>query len=212
MYELPNLPYAYDALEPVIDARTMEIHHGKHHATYVAKLNEALAKVAASAEASASQSQNFVDKPIEELLKSIDALPIEIRTAVKNHGGGHHNHSLFWQMMRPAHENNAPEGALMGTIVKSFGSFDAFKEQFAKNALGIFGSGWCWLIKDTVGDLKIITTPNQDSPLMQGLTPVLGLDVWEHAYYLKHQNRRADYVSGWWGIVNWQEMERRFLL
>lgn len=194
-YELPSLPYAYDALEPTIDRATMELHHGKHHATYVAKLNEAIEKV-----------PEWAGKPIEELLKNIDALPIAIRTAVKNHGGGHHNHSLFWQMMRPAQENNAPHGALIEKITDAFGNFDAFKEQFTKDALGIFGSGWCWLVQND-GRLKIITTPNQDSPLMQSLTPILGLDAWEHAYYLKHQNRRADYVSGWWSIVNWNFAE-----
>lgn len=191
-HELPALPYAYDALEPVIDAATMELHHGKHHAIYVAKLNEALEKA-----------PEWADKPVEELLRSLDALPIAIRTAVRNHGGGHHNHSLFWQMMRAPHENNAPEGILMEKLTAQFGNFDAFKEQFTKDAIGIFGSGWCWLVQDAEGMMKIITTPNQDSPLMQGLTSILGLDVWEHAYYLKHQNRRADYINGWWGIVNW---------
>lgn len=195
-HELPALPYAHDALEPVIDRATMELHHGKHHATYVTKLNEAISKA-----------PELSDKPVEELLRNSDALPIAIRTAIRNHGGGHHNHSLFWQMLRPIRENNAPEGALKDMIEKAFGSFDAFKEQFAKDALGLFGSGWCWLVKDAAGTLKIITTPNQDSPLMQGLTPILGLDVWEHAYYLKHQNRRADYINGWWNIVNWSFAE-----
>ena len=200
MHTLPELPYAYDALEPVIDAETMRLHHDMHHATYVAKLNEALAKA-----------PEYANKPLEDLLGKLDALPPAIRTAVKNHGGGHHNHSLFWRMLRPARENNAPEGALMNDIEKTFGSFDAFKEQFAVNAMGIFGSGWCWLVKSERSEsngLKIITTPNQDSPLMQGLTPVIGLDVWEHAYYLKHQNRRADYAANWWSIVNWNWTER----
>ncbi len=198
MYELPKLPYAYDALEPVIDARTMELHHGKHHATYVAKLNEALMKEPA-----------WQGRPIEELLVNIDTLSPSIRMAVRNHGGGHHNHSLFWTMMRAPRENNAPEGALAEAITTAFGSFDAFKEEFAKNALGLFGSGWVWLVKDQDGALKIITNANQDSPLMQKLVPVLGLDVWEHAYYLNYQNRRADYVTAFWNIVNWDEVERR---
>lgn len=191
-YELPALPYAYDALEPFIGARTMQLHHGKHHATYVAKLNEAMA-----------QAPEWHNKPIEELLANLDVLPIHIRTAVKNHGGGHHNHSLFWAMMRKGSENNMPTGATATAISKAFGNFDAFKEAFTKSALGIFGSGWVWLIKDSGGELKIITTTNQDSPLTQGLAPVLGLDIWEHAYYLNYQNRRADYIAAWWNIVNW---------
>lgn len=199
-HELPALPYAYDALEPVIDQVTMELHHSKHHATYVAKLNEAISKA-----------PELSDKPVEELLRNLDALPIAIRTAVRNHGGGHHNHSLFWQMLRPMRENNAPEGALKDMIEKAFGNIEAFKEQFAKDALGLFGSGWCWLVQNNPpaggGELKIITTPNQDSPLMQGLTPILGLDIWEHAYYLKHQNRRADYIASFWSIVNWDFAE-----
>lgn len=192
MYELPKLPYEYNALEPVIDARTMELHHSKHHATYVAKLNDALTKEPA-----------WQGKPIEELLLNVDTLPPSIRIAVRNHGGGHHNHSLFWQMMRAPRENNVPEASLLEAITKTFGSFDAFKEEFTKNALGLFGSGWVWLVKDPAGELKIITNPNQDSPLMQKLVPVLGLDVWEHAYYLNYQNRRADYITAWWNIVNW---------
>ncbi len=201
-YELPKLPYAYNALEPVIDARTMELHHGKHHATYVAKLNEAIAKAAPSF-------ANASEGTIEELLTNCDALPPSIRTAVRNHGGGHHNHSLFWQMMRPPRENNTPEGASLEAITKTFGSFDTFKEEFTKNALGLFGSGWVWLVKDAEGKLKIITNANQDSPLMQKLTPILGLDVWEHAYYLKYQNRRADYINAFWNIVNWEEVALR---
>ncbi len=200
MYTLPDLPYAYDALEPIIDRGTMELHHGKHHATYVAKLNEALV-----------QFPEYAEKPLEELLKGIDALPIQIRPAIKNHGGGHYNHSLFWQMMRPAQENNAPEGELLAAITKTFGSFEKFKEQFTKGALGLFGSGWCWLTLSEVEGLVILTTANQDSPVMQKLTPILGLDVWEHAYYLKHQNRRADYITGWWSIVNWEFAEKTLL-
>lgn len=197
-YELPALPYTYDALEPFIDARTMELHHGKHHATYVAKLNEALAREPA-----------WQGKPIEELLMNLDILPASIRTAVRNHGGGHHNHSLFWTMMRKGVTGNAPTDTLAEKINTAFGSFDAFKEAFSKNALDIFGSGWCWLVKDNGKELKIITTANQDSPLTQGLAPVLGLDVWEHAYYLNYQNRRADYVAAWWNVVNWEEVARR---
>ncbi len=200
-FELPPLPYAYDALEPVIDARTMELHHSKHHATYVAKLNEALEKAPELAEKSLALSSI---EGLEEMLADLDSLPPAIHTAVRNHGGGHHNHSLFWQMMRASRENNAPEGVLLDAITSSFGDFEKFKEQFTKDALGIFGSGWCWIVKDEVGALKIITTLNQDSPLMQKLVPILGLDVWEHAYYLKHQNRRADYIASWWGIVNWE--------
>ncbi len=195
-YELPPLPYAYDALEPFIDKKTMELHHDKHHATYVAKLNEALEKEPACA-----------DTPIERLLESLDATPPSIRTAVRNHGGGHHNHSLFWHMLRPGKESNAPEGVLAEKIITTFGSFDSFKERFEKDALGIFGSGWAWLVKEQSGALKLVTTPNQDSPLMQGLMPVIGLDVWEHAYYLKHQNRRADYVTDFWKVANWKFAE-----
>ena len=198
MHELPKLPYAYDALEPAIDARTMELHHSKHHATYVAKLNEALAKEPA-----------WQGRPIEELLLNLDTLPPSIRMAVRNHGGGHHNHSLFWTMMRPPRENNAPEGDLAEAINKTFGNYDAFQEEFTKNALGLFGSGWVWFVKDTAGELKIIANGNQDSPLMQKLVPILGLDVWEHAYYLNYQNRRADYVAAWWNIVNWEDATGR---
>jgi len=193
MYTLPELPYAYNALEPVIDARTMELHHSKHHATYVAKLNEALTKEPA-----------WQNKPIEELLTHIDTLPESIRMAVRNHGGGHHNHSLFWAMMRAPRENNLPEGPLAEAITKAFGSFETFKEEFTKNALGLFGSGWVWLVKDNRGVLQIITNANQDSPLMHNLTPILGLDIWEHAYYLNYQNRRADYVAAWWNVINWE--------
>ena len=197
-YELPALPYAYDALEPFIDAHTMELHHGKHHATYIAKLNEALTREPA-----------WQGKPIEELLTNLNALPPSIRTAVRNNGGGHHNHSLFWAIMRKGTANNVPTDALAEKINTIFGSLDAFKEEFSKNALGIFGSGWVWLVKDGGEGLKVITTANQDSPLTQGLTPVLGLDIWEHAYYLNYQNRRADYVNAFWNIVNWEEVARR---
>lgn len=196
-FELPPLPYAYDALEPVIDARTMELHHAKHHATYVAKLNEALEK-----------KPELASKSLEELLSNLDAIPEDIRTAVRNHGGGHYNHSLFWQIMRPARESNVPEGALLEAINKTFGNFDAFREQFIKEALGLFGSGWAWLLQKEKGELFIATTPNQDTLFVLStnnsqLKTIFGLDVWEHAYYLKHQNRRADYVNGFWKVVNW---------
>ena len=185
-YELPPLPYSYDALESYIDARTMELHHAKHHQTYVDRLNEALAK-----------HPEIADRPLEELLGNINtAVPEDIRTAVRNHGGGHLNHSFFWQTMGPAGQSGQMPEAIA-----------PLKEEFTKAAAGLFGSGWAWLVKDQSGALKIITTPNQDSPLMQGLTPVLGLDVWEHAYYLKYQNRRAEYIEAWWNIVNWDKIK-----
>lgn len=184
-YELPALPYGYDALEPHIDARTMELHHGKHHAIYTAKLNEALEKKPA-----------IVNVPLEELLKNLNAVPEEIRTAIKNHGGGHYNHSLFWKMLAPVGKNGAPIKQIL-----------ALKEEFNKAAAGVFGSGWAWIIKDGTGDLKIITTPNQDIPPS---TPMLGLDVWEHAYYLNYQNRRADYIEAWWNIINWEYVQKQF--
>ncbi|KKW45380.1 MAG: superoxide dismutase [Candidatus Liptonbacteria bacterium RIFCSPLOWO2_01_FULL_56_20] len=196
LYELPKLPYAYDALEPHIDARTMEIHHTKHHAAYVAKLNEALASY-----------PDVAAQPLEELLKDLDAVPEAIRAAVRNHGGGHYNHSLFWTFMKPQ-GGGEPGGALQAEIEKSFGGFAPFKESFTKTATGVFGSGWAWLAKDTSGKLLITATSNQDSPLAQGLYPVLGLDVWEHAYYLKYQNRRPDYIEAWWNLVNWDEVEK----
>ena len=193
-YELPKLPYAYDALEPYIDAKTMEIHHTKHHQTYVTKLNEALAK-----------HPEIADQPLAELLRGIDKVPEDIRRAVQNHGGGHSNHSFFWTIMGPK-AGGLPKGKLNDAIAKSFGDFGKFKEQFTAAAAGVFGSGWAWLVLDGKapgGKLAIITTPNQDSPLMKGQTPVLGLDVWEHAYYLKYQNKRPDYIEAWWNVVNW---------
>lgn len=201
-YELPKLPYAYDALEPFIDARTMEIHHAKHHAAYVEKLNAALEKYPEVAEA-----------PLETLLADLSKVPEDIRTAVRNHGGGHHNHSLFWQMMvPPAHGGGgAPSGALAEALTKTFGNVEKFKEVFSAAATGIFGSGWAWLVRCDANEdcLEIITTPNQDTPLAHGHTPLLGLDVWEHAYYLKYMNKRTDYVSAWWNVVNWSEVEKR---
>ena len=184
-HQLPSLPYPYDALEPYIDARTMELHHTKHHQTYVDKLNEALAK-----------HPEIADKPLEELLGNLNAVPEDIRTAVRNHGGGHHNHSLFWKWLAP-----------VGQAGQMPAEAAPFKEEFTKAAAGLFGSGWAWIVKNSGGELKIITTPNQDSPLMQGLIPVLGLDVWEHAYYLKYQNRRAEYIEAWWNILNWKNIK-----
>lgn len=196
-YELPSLPYAYDALDPHIDAQTMEIHHTKHHQTYVTNLNAALEK-----------HTYLQDIPIENLVRNIASVPEEIRVAVRNNAGGHYNHSLFWQMMAPD-GGGEPEGEIAKAITDTFGSFDAFKENFTKAALARFGSGWAWLSVDAFGKLRLESYPNQDSPLMDGLHPVLGLDVWEHAYYLKYQNRRADYIAAWWNVVNWRYAEQR---
>ncbi|HVM76639.1 MAG TPA: superoxide dismutase [Candidatus Paceibacterota bacterium] len=202
-YELPKLPYAYDALEPYIDAKTMELHHTKHHATYVAKLNEALDK-----------HPEIADKPLEELLTAIDAVPEDIRTAVRNHGGGHMNHSFFWAIMGPnggAATSGAaaePGGQIGAAIQEVFGDFGKFKEEFNKAATGVFGSGWAWLVLDSSNKLIITTTPNQDSPLMKHQKPVLGLDVWEHAYYLQYQNKRPDYIAAWWSVVNWEAVDK----
>jgi len=193
-YTLPDLPYDFAALEPHIDARTMEIHHGKHHATYVAKLNAALEK-----------HPELSQKPVEELLKSLDALPAEIRAAVRNHGGGHFNHSLFWKMLAPGGKGR-PAGALAAAIERGFNGFAGFQEQFSGAAVNLFGSGWAWLVADAARALSIVTTPNQDSPISRGLVPVLGLDVWEHAYYLKYQNRRPDYIAAFWNVVNWSQV------
>ena len=199
-FTLPPLPYAFDALEPHIDAKTMEIHHGKHHQAYVNNLNAAIEK--------APELQN---KSIEDLLKNVNSAPESVRTAVRNNGGGHWNHSLFWQLMAPK-SGGEPTGALADAIKSSFGGFDKFKEQFAAAGAGRFGSGWAWLLKDG-SKLSITSTPNQDNPLMDGKAPgsvLLGLDVWEHAYYLKYQNRRPDYISAWWNVVNWTEVGKRF--
>ena len=191
-FELPALPYATDALEPHIDARTMEIHHGKHHGGYTSKLNAAI------------EGTEFANKSIEEILSNLNALPENIRTAVRNNGGGFANHSLFWQIMGP-NAGGAPSGELAAAINSKFGSFDAFKEQFASAAATRFGSGWAWLIVNN-GELEIISTPNQDTPLMEVKTPILGLDVWEHAYYLKYQNLRPSYIEAWWNVVNWDKV------
>jgi len=192
-YELPPLPYPKEALEPHIDAQTMEIHHGKHHATYVTNLNKAIAGKA-----------DLEKKSIEELISNMNAIPEDIRGVVRNNGGGHANHSMFWRIMGPK-AGGAPTGKLAEDINATFGSFDTFKEKFEAAGLGRFGSGWAWLIVKG-GKLEITSTPNQDNPLMDGNKPVLGCDVWEHAYYLKYQNKRADYLKGWWNVVNWAEV------
>jgi Fe-Mn family superoxide dismutase len=202
-FTLPDLPYAHDALEPSIDARTMEIHHGKHHATYVAKLNAALEGHA-----------DLQAMSIEALCASLDSVPDAIRGAVRNNGGGHCNHSLFWTVMGPG-AGGAPSGPLGDAIDAAFGSFDAFKEKFANAGATRFGSGWAWLGVKAGGGLCVCSTPNQDNPLMKGVvdcpcTPILGLDVWEHAYYLNYQNRRPDYISAWWDVVDWSAVSDRF--
>ncbi len=196
-HSLPDLPYAFDALEPTIDAGTMEIHHGKHHAAYVNNLNAAL-----------EGHEDLQDLSVEELLSGIDQVPNDIRTAVRNHGGGHANHSLFWTVMSP--DGGEPAGELLTAIDGRFGSVDGFREVFTKAAMRRFGSGWAWLVVTRAGGLDVYSTANQDSPYMQGDTPILGLDVWEHAYYLNYQNRRPDYVSAWWTIVDWEEVARRY--
>lgn len=197
-HQLPALPYEFAALEPHIDAMTMEIHHDRHHATYVNNLNAAIEGKA-----------ELESKTIEELLRDINSVPENIRTAVRNNGGGHHNHSLFWTILSP-NGGGAPTGAIADAITEKFGSFDKFKEEFNKAATTRFGSGWAWLVLDQNKELMIYSTPNQDSPLMDGNTPVLGLDVWEHAYYLKYQNKRPDYISAFWNVVNWDEVNNRY--
>ena len=197
-FTVPPLPYGFDALEPHIDAKTMEIHHGKHHAAYVTNLNKAL-----------ESAPNLASKTVEELLANNCAIvPENIRTAVRNNGGGHLNHSMFWTIMGPK-GGAEPTGNLASAISSTFGSFATFKEKLSAAGVSRFGSGWAWLIKDG-GKLDIISTANQDSPLMEGKFPVMGVDVWEHAYYLKYQNRRPDYLAAWWNVVNWQEVEKRF--
>ncbi|MFC5591012.1 superoxide dismutase SodA [Sporosarcina soli] len=196
-YELPELPYAYDALEPHFDKETMNIHHTKHHNTYVTNLNNALAG-----------NEELLSKSVEDLIADLDAVPESARTAVRNNGGGHANHSLFWQLLSP-NGGGQPSGALAEAIDKKFGSFDSFKEEFAKAGATRFGSGWAWLVLNN-GELEITSTPNQDSPIMEGKKPLLGLDVWEHAYYLHYQNRRPDYIAAFWNVVNWEEVAKRF--
>jgi len=196
-FSLPQLPYAYDALEPHIDARTMEIHHTKHHQAYVNNVNAALEKA-----------PEWQGKSLDDLMRGINTVPEAVRTAVRNNGGGHWNHSMFWQIMGP-NKGGEPSGKLAAGIKSAFGDFAKFKEQFAAAAAGRFGSGWAWLIDDGSGKLAITSTPNQDNPLMEGKKALLGLDVWEHAYYLKYQNRRPDYVAAWWNVVNWDAVASR---
>jgi Fe-Mn family superoxide dismutase len=196
-YKLPDLPYAYDALEPHIDEETMKLHHDKHHNTYVEKTNQAL-----------EGHEDLQELSIEELIAKLDEVPEDIRTAVRNNGGGHANHSLFWEVLSPE-GGGEPTGELADAINDAFGSFDDFKSELEAASTGQFGSGWGWLVVDN-GDLKVTSTPNQDSPLTDGQTPIFGIDVWEHAYYLNYQNVRADYVKAIWNIVNWDEVARRY--
>ena len=199
-YDLPPLPYDYNALEPTIDEQTMQLHHDKHHNTYVTNLNSAL-----------EQHPDVDPGDVDQLLGKLDSVPEDIRRAVRNNGGGHSNHAMFWEIMSP-NGGGEPVGDLADAINSSFGSFDAFKEQWAAAGApgAVFGSGWVWLIAAPDGSLTIESTPNQDSPLMEGKLPVIGLDVWEHAYYLKYQNRRPEYINAWWDVVNWEEAERRY--
>jgi superoxide dismutase, Fe-Mn family len=196
-FELPQLPYAYDALEPHIDKETMNIHHSKHHNAYVTNLNNALAG-----------NEELLSKSVEEVIANLDAVPEAARMAVRNNGGGHANHTLFWQILSP-NGGGAPTGELADAINNKFGSLESFKEEFAKAATTRFGSGWAWLAVNN-GELEVTSTPNQDSPVMEGKTPILGLDVWEHAYYLKFQNRRPDYITTFWNVVNWEEVSNRY--
>ncbi|WP_339306727.1 superoxide dismutase [Paenibacillus sp. FSL L8-0435] len=197
-FQLPALPYANDALEPHIDAQTMEIHHDRHHNTYVTNLNAAL-----------ESAPELQEKSLEDLIANLDSVPEGIRTAVRNNGGGHANHSLFWEIIGP-NGGGAPTGDIAAAIDSELGGFDKFKEDFAKAATTRFGSGWAWLVVGKDGKLSITSTPNQDSPLFEGLTPVLGLDVWEHAYYLKYQNKRPDYIGAFWNVINWDEVNKRY--
>jgi superoxide dismutase, Fe-Mn family len=195
-YEVPALPYAEDALEPNIDAQTMQIHHDKHHQAYVDKVNDAL------------DSTDLADKPIEEVIQNLDQVPDDKRTAVRNNGGGHLNHTLFWESMSPD-GGGEPDGDLASAIDDAFGSFDAFKTKMKETGIGQFGSGWAWLVHDGSG-LAVVGTPNQDNPISDGKTPLLGVDVWEHAYYLKYQNKRPDYIDAWWNTVDWGKVAERF--
>ncbi|TNI57174.1 superoxide dismutase [Mn] [Aeromonas media] len=197
-HTLPALAYAYDALEPHIDALTMEIHHSRHHQTYITNLNAALVEL-----------PELAALPVDELLARFDSLPVSVQGAVRNHGGGHANHSLFWQVMSPQ-GGGEPGGELAEAINRDLGGLDAFKQSFTQAALSRFGSGWAWLVVDQSGKLQVVSSANQDSPLMEGLVPVLGLDVWEHAYYLKYQNKRPDYIAAFYNVVNWPEVARRY--
>ncbi|MBL0542260.1 superoxide dismutase [Aeromonas caviae] len=199
-HTLPALPYAYDALEPHIDAKTMEIHHSRHHQTYVTNLNAALADL-----------PELAALPLEALLVRIDSLPAQVQGAVRNHGGGHANHSLFWQVMSPQ-GGGEPAGELAAAIERDLGGLEAFKQAFTQAALSRFGSGWTWLVVDGRGKLQVVSSANQDSPLMEGLTPILGLDVWEHAYYLKYQNKRPDYIAAFYNVIDWDEVARRYVV
>lgn len=196
-HELPPLPYGYDALEPYIDQETMMLHHDKHHAAYVNNLNAALEKY-----------PDLQGKSVEELLRNIESVPADIRVAVRNNGGGHANHTMFWQIMKP-NGGGEPTGAIADLIRDKFGSFEEFKKQFNDAGAKRFGSGWVWLVRTRDGDYQIISTANQDSPLMEGQFPIMGNDVWEHAYYLKYRNRRPEYLEAWWNVVNWDEINRR---
>ncbi len=198
-HTLPALPYAYDALEPHIDAKTMEIHHSRHHQTYVTNLNAALADL-----------PELAALPLEALLARIDSLPAQVQGAVRNHGGGHANHSLFWQVMSPQ-GGGEPDGELAAAIERDLGGLESFRQAFTQAALSRFGSGWAWLVVDGRGKLQVVSSANQDSPLMEGLTPILGLDVWEHAYYLKYQNKRPDYIAAFYNVIDWDEVARRYV-
>jgi Fe-Mn family superoxide dismutase len=198
-YELPPLPYPFNALEPHIDAKTMEIHHDKHHQAYITNANNAL-----------KDHPDLAAKPVDELIANLSQVPESIRTVVRNNAGGHSNHSFFWQIMAP-NAGGAPKGKLAEAITAAFGSVDAFKEKFQAAGASRFGSGWAWLVVNKEGKLEITSTPNQDSPIMEGLKPVIGIDVWEHSYYLLYQNKRPDYLKAWWNVVNWDQAEKNFL-
>jgi superoxide dismutase, Fe-Mn family len=197
-YEVPPLPYDYNALEPHVDEQTMRLHHDKHHQAYVDNANAAL------------DGTDWADKPVEEILKNLDQVPEDKRTAVRNNAGGHYNHSLFWEWMSPDGGGEPPDGPLKEAIESTFGNFNALKEQVNDAGVKRFGSGWTWLVQSDAGALSIESTPNQDTPLSDGKTPILGIDVWEHAYYLKYQNRRPEYLGAWWNVVNWDAVQKRF--